>query len=258
MDFMKIVGVIPARYASSRFPGKPLADIHGKPMIWWVYQQAMKVPELNEVYVATDDERIYTVVEEFGGKVIMTSDKHLTGTDRVAEVALKTDGAVYVNIQGDEPTIKHETISQAITTVADERDYFGTLAVRLTDQSEINSPHNVKIVLNSQGYAMYYSRSPIPSNIKGYIGNVYKHLGIYVYRKGFLLDFTNMKPPELELSEGIEPLRAIFNGYKMKVKITENDSIGVDTYEDLEQVRNSLSSSNQHISEYCISTCSLL
>ena len=238
---MKIVGVIPARYASSRFPGKPLADIHGKPMIWWVYQQVMKVPELNEVYVATDDKRIYSAVEEFGGRVIMTSDKHLTGTDRVAEVALKTNGTIYVNIQGDEPTIKHETISQAITTVTNERDYFGTLAVRLTDKIEINSPHNVKIVLDSQGYAMYYSRSPIPSNVKGYIGNVYKHLGIYVYRKGFLIDFSNMKPSEPELSEGIEPLRAIFYGYKMKVGITESNSIGVDTYEDLERVRNILS-----------------
>jgi len=239
---MKIIGVIPARYGSSRFPGKPLVEIHGKPMIWWVYQQAIKVPEFSEVYVATDDDRIYETVERFSGKVIMTSDRHNTGTDRVAEVAQKTDGTVYVNIQGDEPTIKCETISLAISTVTDERDYFGTLAVRLTKQSEINDPNNVKIVLDSQGYAMYYSRSPIPSNAKGYVGNVYKHLGIYVYRKGFLLDFSNMKPSELELSEGIEPLRAMFYGYKTKVGIAKYDSVGVDTYKDLERVRYLLSS----------------
>ena len=238
---MKIIGVIPARYKSTRFPGKPLADINGKPMIWWVYQQAVKVSEIDEVYVATDDVRIYDTVEAFGGKAIMTSDKHLTGTDRVAEAALKTNGTLYVNIQGDEPIIKSETISQAIATVTDESNYFGTLAVELSDQEEINSPHNVKIVIDSQNYAVYFSRSPIPSNIKGYKGKVYKHLGIYVYRKGFLLDFTNMKPTDLELSESIEPLRAIVNGYKIKVGISEQDSIGVDTYDDLERVRNILS-----------------
>ena len=240
---MKTIGVIPARYASSRLPGKPLADIHDKPMIWWVYQQAIKATALDEVYVATDDERIYAVVESFGGNAIMTSDKHLTGTDRVAEVAIKTAGTVYVNIQGDEPLIKSETIDQAVSTVVDERDYFGTLAVALTERSEMDSPHNVKVVLDSQGYAMYFSRSTIPSNAKA-LGKIYKHLGIYVYRKGFLLDFANMKPTELELSEGIEPLRAIVNGYKMKVDITENDSIGVDTSEDLERVRNLLSSTD--------------
>lgn len=233
---MRVIGVIPARFASSRLPGKPLADIHGRPMIWWVWKAAKRVPELDEIYVATDDERIASAVTAFGGAVQMTGEC-VTGTDRVAEVALKTNGTVYVNIQGDEPTIKPETISQAITTVADKCDYFATLAVRLTEQSEISSPHNVKVVLDSQNYAMYFSRSPIPSNAKEYVGKVYKHLGIYVYRKGFLIDFANMKAPEIELSEAVEPLRALYNGYKIKVSITENDSIGVDTPEDLELVR---------------------
>ncbi|MDR0963980.1 MAG: 3-deoxy-manno-octulosonate cytidylyltransferase [Clostridium sp.] len=236
----KVIGVIPARYESTRFPGKPLADICGKPMIWWVWNTARQVSELDELYVATDDKRIADAVREFGGNYIMTGDC-ATGTDRVAEAALTTNGSIYVNIQGDEPLLKPETISQAIATLADEGDYYGTLAVKIADQDEIDSPHNVKIVVDSRGYAMYYSRSPVPSNSKGYAGCVYKHLGIYVYRKGFLLDFAHMKPTELELSEGIEPLRALYNGYKMKVGITENNSIGVDTIADLEYVRNWLS-----------------
>ncbi|MDR1687133.1 MAG: 3-deoxy-manno-octulosonate cytidylyltransferase [Clostridiales bacterium] len=237
---MKTIGVIPARYASSRFPGKPLADINGKPMIWWVWNTAKQVRELNELYIATDDWRIAEAVSAFGGKVIITGDCD-TGTDRVAEAALKTDGEIYVNIQGDEPLIECKTISQALATVAKNEDYFGTLAVEITNQNDIISPHNVKIVFDHQGYAMYFSRTPIPSNLKGYAGKTYKHLGIYVYRRDFLLNFTNMPHPEIELSESIEPLRAMYYGYKLKVELTQNDSIGVDTYEDLVRVRNLLS-----------------
>ena len=227
---MKIIGVIPARYKSSRFPGKPLVDICGKPMIYWVYRQAMKVKEFNEVYIATDDERIRAACDQYGMKVIMTSDKHNTGSDRVAEVAEKTDGDLYINVQGDEPVINPEMIREVISIFQeDETVYFGSLKKEITDSDEIQATSTVKVVTDDKGDAMYFSRSVIPSNLKdGKLARVFRHVGIYAYKKEFLLKFAAMEQTELELGEGIEPLRAMQKGYKMRLKETTYSSIGVD------------------------------
>ena len=232
---MKIIGVIPARYKSSRFPGKPLTDICGKPMIWWVYQQAKKVKEFDSVYVATDDSRIEAACKEYGLDVIMTSDKHETGSDRVAEVATKVEGDFFVNIQGDEPVIKPEMIEQVISIFTeDESVYFGSLKKEITDEDEIKATSTVKVVTDCNGDALYFSRSVIPSNLKdGKLARVFRHVGIYAYKKDFLLKFSAMKQTELELGEGIEPLRAMENGYKMRLKETEYSSIGVDVPENI-------------------------
>ena len=215
---MKIIGVIPARYKSSRFPGKPLVDICGKPMIWWVYQQAKKVPEFDEVYVATDDDRIEAACKEHDMKVIMTSDKHETGSDRVAEVATKVEGDLFVNIQGDEPVINPEMIQEVISIFfEDETVTFGSLKKEITDPDEIKATSTVKVVTDQKGDAMYFSRSVIPSNVKdGKLARVFRHVGIYAYKRDFLEEFSKMSQTELELGEGIEPLRAMERGYKMR------------------------------------------
>ncbi len=227
---MKIIGVIPARYQSGRFPGKPLASICGKPMIYRVYHQAMKVAEFDEVYVATDDERIRAACEKYSMKVIMTSSKHQTGSDRVAEVAEKTDGDLYVNVQGDEPIIDPEMIREVISIFQeDETVYFGSLKKEITDWDEISAPSTVKVVTDDKGDAMYFSRSVIPSNLKdGIQAKVFRHVGIYAYKKDFLLKFASMEQTELERGEGIEPLRVMQKGYKMRLKETSYSSIGVD------------------------------
>lgn len=235
---MKIIGVIPARYKSSRFPGKPLVEICGRPMIYWVYQQAKKVTEFDAVYVATDDERICAACKEHGMEVIMTSDKHNTGSDRVAEVAAKVDGDLFVNVQGDEPVIHPEMIQQVISIfLEDDSVYFGSLKKEITDPEEIRATSTVKVVTDDKGDAMYFSRSVIPSNIKdGKQARVFRHVGIYAYKKDFLLEFSAMKQTELELGEGIEPLRAMQKGYKIRLKETTHESIGVDLPEHVARV----------------------
>lgn len=235
---MKIIGVIPARYKSTRFPGKPLVSICGKPMIYWVYQQAEKVKEFDSVYIATDDERIKSVCEEHNMKVIMTSDTHKTGSDRVAEVAAKVDGDLFVNVQGDEPVIHPEMIRQVISIfLEDDSVYFGSLKKEITDPEEIQAYSTVKVVTDDNGDAMYFSRSVIPSNCKdGQLARVFRHVGIYAYKREFLKTFSELEQSELELGEGIEPLRAMQNGYKMRLKETEYSSIGVDLPEHVEKV----------------------
>lgn len=226
---MKIIGVIPARYKSTRFPGKPLCNICGKPMIWWVYQQVLKVKEFENIYIATDDERIRKACLEYNMNVIMTSDKHQTGSDRVGEVAEKVEGDLFINIQGDEPVIQPEMIRQVISIFEDETVYFGTLKKEIKDEEEIKSTSTVKVVTNKAGDAMYFSRSVVPSNCKdGEQARVFRHVGIYAYKKDFLLEFVKMPQTELELGEAVEPLRALENGYHMRVRETEFDSIGVD------------------------------
>lgn len=227
---MKIIGVIPARYKSSRFPGKPLTDICGKPMIWWVYEQAKKVPEFDEIYIATDDERIKQTCIDYNMNIIMTSDKHETGSDRVAEVAEKVSGDLFVNIQGDEPVIHPEMIRQVISIfLEDSSVYFGSLKKEITDSEEINAVSTVKVVTDQNGDAMYFSRSVIPSNVKdGNLARVFRHVGIYAYKQDFLAEFAGMTQTELELGEGIEPLRAMERGYKMRLKETQYSSVGVD------------------------------
>lgn len=238
---MKVIGVIPARYNSSRFPGKPLVDILGKPMIWWVYQQCKKVVELNEIYVATDDERIRKVCEEYKINVIMTSSKHNTGSDRVGEVATKIAGDLFVNIQGDEPVIEPKEIQELIRIFEDETVEFASLRIEITDPEEICAPSTVKVVCDKNSDAMYFSRNVIPANTKtGYATRIFRHVGIYAYRRDFLIKFINMPQTELEIEEGIEPLRAMENGYKIRVKETKFQSIGVDYPEHIKLVEEAI------------------
>ena len=226
---MKVIGVIPARYSSSRFPGKPLVHILDKPMIWWVYQQCLKVKEIDELYVATDDERIQNTCEEYGMNVIMTSTEHKTGSDRVGEVATKVRGDLFINIQGDEPIIPPEMVQDVIRIFDDESVYFGSLRKVITDPDEIKAQSTVKVVVDKNEDALYFSRNVIPSNIKdGILAKTYRHVGIYAYKPDFLLKFVNMEQTELELGEGIEPLRAMENGYSIRVHETRYSSIGVD------------------------------
>lgn len=236
-DKMKIIGVMPARYQSSRFPGKPLALILGKPMIWWVYQQCIKVPELDEVYVATDDDRIYKTCEQLGMRVMMTSEQCHTGTDRVGEVAEKIAGDLYVNIQGDEPLIEPQMISDVIGIFRDETVYYGSLRKQITDEEEISAQSTVKVVVDKNEDALYFSRSVIPSNVKdGQLARVYRHVGIYAYKREFLQTFIQLPPTELEAGEGLEQLRALENGYKLRVHETQFDTIGVDLPEHIPMV----------------------
>lgn len=245
---MNIIGVIPARYESSRFPGKPLANICGKPMIWWVYHQCTKVSEFNKVYVATDDNRIEECCNKYDIPVVMTSSLHKTGSDRVGEVAQIIPADLYVNVQGDEPVIKPEMIREVIRIFDDESVYFGSLRKELSDPDEIVAASTVKVVVNENEDAMYMSRNIIPSNIKdGKIAKVYRHVGIYAYKRDFLLSFVRMPQSMLELGEGIEPLRALERGYKMRVKETVYSSIGVDYPEHIAQVEKYINSHKEEI-----------
>ena len=238
---MKILGVIPARYQSSRFPGKPLADILGKPMIWWVYQQCLKVPELDEVYVATDDERIFNTCTQLGIRVIMTSDQHRSGTDRLGEVASRIEADVYINIQGDEPLIEPQMIRDLIGIFADSSVYYGSLRKQITDEAEIQASSTVKVVVDKNEDALYFSRSVIPSNVKdGKLVRIYRHVGIYAYKRDFLMTFIQLPPSELETVEGLEQLRALENGYKLRVHETQFDSIGVDLPEHIALVEQAI------------------
>lgn len=243
---MKVIGVIPARYQSSRFPGKPLANICGKPMIWWVYQQCLKVNKLDKIYIATDDERIKKTCEKFSMNVIMTSSDHQTGSDRVGEVAAKIEGDLFINIQGDEPLIDPREIEEVIDIFEDESVEFGSLRIEITDPEEIAAYSTVKVVVDRNSDALYFSRNVIPSNKKdGPIARVFRHVGIYAYKKEFLLKFVSMPQTELELGEGIEPLRAMENGYKIRVRETKYTSIGVDYPEHIKLVEDIIKKRNE-------------
>jgi len=239
---MKVLGVIPARYASTRFEGKALADILGKPMIQRVYERAINAKTVNELVVATDDQRIFDTVKNFGGKVIMTS-QHPTGTDRIAEVARNSDTDIIVNIQGDEPLIEPAMIDEAVQPLLDDTTVdLSTLVHRINSEEEYRNPNVVKVAVTRSGFAMYFSRSPIPY-VKSNAGNIpiYRHVGLYVYRRYALLDFAQKPPAPFETSEGLEQLRFLENGYRMKVVETQYSSIGVDTPDDLEKVKKMMS-----------------
>jgi len=246
---MKIIGIIPARYDSKRFPGKVLADLFGKPLIQRVYEQARKVELLDDILVATDNEEIFKVVENFEGKAIMTSSNCRSGTDRVAEVARGLNADIFVNIQGDEPLISPEVISKVAQVLIEDKTIdIATVARKITTQKELNNPNVVKVVIDNDGFALYFSRAQIPyvrdSLELESLGSVsYKHIGLYTYRRDFLLNFVHMEESALEKVEDLEQLRALENGYKIKVVITGYDSIGVDTREDLEKVRKILKNS---------------
>ncbi len=234
---MKFLGVIPARYASTRLEGKPLKDICGHTMIEWVYRRACK-SKLDEVVVATDDQRIYDEVIGFGGKAIMTRVDHSNGTSRIAEVAHSyNDFDVIINIQGDEPLIEADMINSLILPFKEEKDLvMATLKHRLGTMDAVENPNNVKVITDNNDYAIYFSRSPIPYPRELDVNNYYKHVGIYGYKKDFVIKYSQMEPTSLEVSESLEQLRVLENGYKIKVLETPYSIVGVDTKEDLERV----------------------
>lgn len=259
---MPAIVIIPSRYASSRFPGKPLCLLSGKPMIQHVYERARDARLVQDVFVATDNKLIYDTVEGFGGKAIMTSEAHLSGTDRIAEAVEELQATGYrlqatdiiVNVQGDEPMIHPQMIDDVIDVMDDERASIGTLAKRIENIIEVIDPNIVKVVFTADGVALYFSRSPIPYHrdewkdlrqitVHGSRLTVFKHIGVYAYRKDILLNLSRLPSTRLEEIEKLEQLRALENGFRIKVKETGFETIGVDTPMDLERVEKCLSTS---------------
>lgn len=235
---MKVIGIIPARYGSRRFPGKPLALLEGKPMIQWVYERAAKSKYLSRIIVATDDVRIMQVVWNFGGEAMLTSKNARSGTDRIAEVAKKMVGDIVVNIQGDEPLIHPKTIDALITAMReDSRLLIATCACPIRNLAEGASENVVKVIFDRASCALYFSRSLVPFYRNHQPRKFYKHIGIYAYRKNFLLRFAKWKQTPLECAESLEQLRALEYGTRMKVVVVKYDSQGVDTKEDLTKVK---------------------
>ncbi|MCC9168396.1 3-deoxy-manno-octulosonate cytidylyltransferase [Pontibacter harenae] len=242
---MDILGIIPARYASTRFPGKPLVDIQGKSMIQRVYEQAKQAQSLAEVLVATDDERILNHVQGFGGKAILTAEHHQSGTDRCYE-ALRLHGHPFshvINIQGDEPFIKPEQIDLLASCLKNSDAQLATLIKKVNNAEELFNPNSPKVVVNKANEAIYFSRQPIPycRNIPNDIWHqqhtYYKHIGIYAYRTDVLEQITQLPPSPLELAESLEQLRWIENGFRILTAVTEFETFGIDTPEDLEKVK---------------------
>ena len=235
---MNTLCVIPARYASTRLPGKPLADIDGKPMIVRVYEQASRAKRLSGVIAAVDDERVYEAVVSHGGKAMMTAKDHPTGTDRLAEVAAAhPEAELIINVQGDEPLIEPDLIDALAAAFEEEPELqMATVKSPMTDENEMRNPNNVKVVTDKEGYALYFSRSLLPYPRENTGVTVYKHIGIYAYRRDFLLQYARMEPTALEQTESLEQLRALENGYKIKVAKTNLESYSIDTPEDLEHI----------------------
>ncbi|MDT8317208.1 MAG: 3-deoxy-manno-octulosonate cytidylyltransferase [bacterium] len=235
---MKVTVVIPARYASTRFEGKPLAILLGKPMIQHVYERSLRAKGVDSVIVATDDDRIFDAVKSFGGRVLMTSSGHATGTDRLAEAAAGLDSDLIVNVQGDEPLIYPRMIEAAVEALRDAPSAaMSTLKHRIRDVDEITSSSVVKVVVDRDDFALYFSRHAIPFNRDedrgSHVPVYYKHIGLYVYRRDFLTHFAGMASTPLENAEKLEQLRVLENGYRIKVVTTEYDTIGVDEPQDL-------------------------
>ena len=235
----RIVGVIPARYGSSRFEGKVLADIAGKPMIQWVYERASQSKTLDELFVAVDDPRVQSKVEGFGGKAIMTGVHHKSGTDRIAEVVEKMAADIIVNIQGDQPLIDPNMIDEAVQPMIDNPEIRMSTLKRKIEKDEFDDPGVVKVVVDEKDFALYFSRSLIPYPRYDENIQVFEHVGLYVYRKDFLLEISQMPQGYLEKIESLEQLRVLEKGYKILVVETKMDKaagISVDTPEDLERV----------------------
>lgn len=259
-NIMSAVVIIPARYGSTRFPGKPLALLAGKPLIQHVYERASGATCAKDVVVATDSELIYDAVNGFGGMAVMTSSGHPSGTDRLAEALLELERRGYaaeiiVNVQGDEPLIRPEMLDAAVGLMEDPRASIGTLAKRIADVIEITDPNVVKVAFDREGFALYFSRSPIPYHRELFESGgahvdtammqkvtMYKHIGLYAYRRNFLQRFAELRPTWLEETEKLEQLRALEHGFKIKVGETVYETVGVDTPLDLERVERCLSS----------------
>lgn len=238
----RVICIIPARYQSTRFEGKPLSDICGKPMIQHVYERVLKANTVSYAAVATDDERIFAKVREFGGNAVMTSGNHRSGTDRIAEAVSGLgldDSDIVVNIQGDQPLFVPVQVDEVVGPLIDSLSIdMCTLIYRIRREEEIHHPNAVKVVFDKDNFALYFSRSTIPCvRDKGLLVSYYKHHGIYAYRKSFLVKFSQMKEGYLEKIEALEQLRVLENGYKIKVVETMHDSVEVDTPEELERVR---------------------
>jgi 3-deoxy-manno-octulosonate cytidylyltransferase (CMP-KDO synthetase) len=252
---MKFIGIIPARYASTRFPGKPLAVLGGKPVVQRVYEQVASV--LGEAYVATDDERIFQTVERFGGRAVMTRADHKSGTDRIEEAAqlLHTDADVIINVQGDEPFIQKSQLETVKALFDDPQVQIGTLGKPFETMEQVENPNSPKIVTDVNGYALYFSRSVIPyirdtshlspltshlspltSHLSPLTSHLYlKHIGLYAYRREVLSQITRLPQSPLELAESLEQLRWLQNGYRIKVGLTNVETVGIDTPEDLQR-----------------------
>ncbi|MBN2097938.1 MAG: 3-deoxy-manno-octulosonate cytidylyltransferase [Candidatus Omnitrophica bacterium] len=239
---MRAIGVIPARYEASRFPGKVLAPLFGRPLIQYVYEQALKAKTLEDLVVATDDERILKAVNEFGGRAVLTSQAHASGTDRLREVVNPIDTQIAVNIQADEPLIHFSMIDDLVSCLLqDESIPMASVIHRIKDLQELVDPNVVKVVKDKNNFALYFSRSLIP-HLRSALPvsktlTFYKHLGLYAYTKEFLFTFANLPVGELEEVEKLEQLRALENGYKIKLLETKIETIGVDTPDDLERVK---------------------
>ena len=269
---MSAIVIIPARFASTRFPGKPLALLKGLPVIQHVYQHAMRSSLADDVVVATDSRMIFENILSFGGKAVMTRGDHASGTDRIAEVANSMNYDIIVNVQGDEPLIEPEMIDDVISVLDDPRASMGTLAVRIKDQREIFDPNVVKVVFNRDGFAFYFSRAPIPyhrelfsakarkcgssdapgrdefhpSELPNFQASellMFKHIGVYSYRRAVLAQLSELPESGLENIEKLEQLRALEHGFTIKIKETVHETFGVDTPEDLERIEKCLNSS---------------
>ncbi len=231
------LGVIPARFSAQRFPGKPLAPILGRPMLQWVYEGARRATRLKRLVVATDDERILKAARAFGAEACLTSPDHTSGTERAAEAAARHDLPIVINIQGDEPLVRGEAIDALIEALQDESVPMATLARREADLSRIADPNVVKLVRDAEGFALYFSRSPLPHQAREYF---YEHIGIYGYQKEFLQTFAGLPASRLEEVEKLEQLRALEHGFRIKVLETQHSSLSVDTPEDIIKVEERL------------------
>jgi 3-deoxy-manno-octulosonate cytidylyltransferase (CMP-KDO synthetase) len=237
----KATGIIPARFGATRFPGKPLALILGKPMIQRVYDNACRANSLAAVIVATDDPRIMAACGDLRIPVRMTSPDHSSGTDRVAEVAGTVDTPLIVNIQGDEPILEPGMIDALVGAMADEGVVMASLMTRVEDPAAFSDRNRVKVVVDKNGFALYFSRAPIPHGTKD---GFFQHIGIYGYRKEFLFRFCGLPPSRLERTEKLEQLRALENGYKIKMVETESPTLSVDSPQDIIEVERYLTNNN--------------
>ena len=242
---LSVIGIIPARYGSTRLPAKALAMISGKPMIQHVYERCMKSGLLSEILVATDDKRIFDAVLSFGGNAVMTSKVHKSGTDRIGEAVKKIKCDIVVNIQGDEPMIDPGNIDKAIEPLLTDKSInVSTICVKIKDKKEISNPNVVKVIKDKNNNALYFSRSVIPFNRDSGRVEYFKHIGLYVYRSSYLTQLVNMKQTKLESAEKLEQLRILENGESIRVVEVKKDSHSVDTPGDLNKIRKILRLSN--------------
>ncbi|MCB9218370.1 MAG: 3-deoxy-manno-octulosonate cytidylyltransferase [Ignavibacteriales bacterium] len=244
---VKVIGVIPARYSSSRFPGKVLASLNGKPMIQWVYENAAKSEFLDQLFVAVDDEKVKHAVENFGGKAVMTKINHQSGTDRIAEAVENIDADIIVNVQGDQPLFDATMIDEAVEPmIKDASILMSTIKTKISEE-DYDDPAVVKVVTDENDYALYFSRSLIPFSRDKKKHDVFEHVGLYAYRKDFLIKVAQMPQSNLEKIEMLEQLRVMEKGYKIKVIETKSErsrGVSVDTLEDLEKVEKLINDNN--------------